>query len=66
MANDVTISVQKSISLAWVHADKDQRKIIEDGIDAGATAAITYHEDHALQVRRGRSSEQADGVWAAS
>jgi conjugative relaxase-like TrwC/TraI family protein len=66
VAYDVTISVEKSISLAWVHADPAQRKIIEQGIDAGVNAAIAYLEDHALQVRRGRGSESADGVWAAS
>ncbi len=66
VAYDVTISVEKSISLAWVHADPEQRKVIEQGIDAGVNAAIAYLEDQALHVRRGRGSERADGVWAAS
>ncbi len=66
VAYDVTLSVEKSISLAWVHADQQQRKSIDQAIDLGVTAAITYLEDHAIAVRRGRGSESIDGVWAAS
>ncbi len=66
VAYDVTVSVEKSISLAWVHAKPEQRHAIERSIDNGVNAAVSYLEEHALNVRRGRGSEQADGVWAAS
>jgi conjugative relaxase-like TrwC/TraI family protein len=66
VAYDVTLSVEKSISLAWVHADQPQRQTIDKAIDLGVTAAISYLEDHAIAVRRGRGSESVDGVWAAS
>ncbi len=66
VAYDVTLSVEKSISLAWVHASRDERLLIESAIDAGVNAAVGYLEDHALHVRRGRGSQRADGVWAAS
>ena len=66
VAYDVTLSVEKSISLAWVHADQQQRQTIDRAIDLGVTAAITYLEDRAIAVRRGRGSESVDGVWAAS
>jgi conjugative relaxase-like TrwC/TraI family protein len=66
VAYDVTVSVEKSISLAWVHANTEQRRQIEQAIDTGVNAAVSYLEEHALNVRRGRGSEQADGAWAAS
>ena len=66
VAYDVTLSVEKSISLAWVHADQHQRHVIDRAIDQGVNAALSYLEDHAIAVRRGRGSEPVDGVWAAS
>ena len=66
VAYDVTVSVEKSISLAWVHADDHERKVIDDAIDQGVNAAVKYLEQHAIAVRRGRGSESVDGVWAAS
>ncbi len=66
VAYDITISVEKSISLAWVHADPEQRRTIETAIDLGVNSAVSYLEEHALNVRRGRGTAQADGMWAAS
>ena len=66
VAFDVTVSFEKSISLAWARATPEQRRTIETALDAGTNAAVAYLEDHALAVRRGRTAVKADGVWAAS
>ncbi len=62
VAYDVTVSFEKSISLAWARATPEERGTI----DAGTNAAVAYLEDHAVAVRRGRGAEKADGVWAGS
>ena len=66
VASDVTVSFEKSISLAWARASTDERRTIEAVLDEGTNAAVAYLEDHAVAVRRGRGAERADGVWAAS
>jgi conjugative relaxase-like TrwC/TraI family protein len=66
VAYDVTVSFEKSISIVWARAKPEQRRSIEDALDAGTNAAVAYLEDQALAVRRGRSAVKADGVWAAS
>ena len=66
VAYDVTISVEKSILLAGVHADLTHAKSSKPASTPASRLRFTCLEDHALQVRRGRGSEQADGVWAAS
>lgn len=66
VAYDFTISVEKSISLAWVQADDDQRTVIEEALRTGVQAGVSHLEDHGLAVRRDRGAEAADGMWAAS
>jgi conjugative relaxase-like TrwC/TraI family protein len=66
VAYDVTVSFEKSISLAWARASTNERQTIEAALDAGTNAAVAYLEDQAVAVRRGRGREKADGVWAAS
>ncbi len=66
VAYDVTVSFEKSISLAWARSTPEHRKVIEAALDAGTNAAVAYLEDQALAVRRGRGTAKADGVWAAS
>ena len=66
VAYDVTVSFEKSISLAWARASTGERGTIEAALDAGTNAAVAYLEDHAVAVRRGRGVAKADGVWAAS
>ena len=66
VAYDFTLSVEKSISLAWVHADAEQRGVIEDALRHGVQAGVSHLEDHGLAVRRDRSAVGADGMWAAS
>ena len=66
VAYDVTVSFEKSISLAWARSAPEHRKVIEAALDAGTNAAVAYLEDQALAVRRGRGTAKADGVWAAS
>ncbi len=66
VAFDVTVSFEKSISLAWARGNADERRVIEAAFDAGTDAAVAYLEDHALAVRRGLGAVKADGVWAAS
>jgi conjugative relaxase-like TrwC/TraI family protein len=66
LAYDFTVSFEKSISLAWVQANAEQRIVIQDAIAAGVQAGLSHLEDHGLAVRRGRGAVDADGVWAAS
>jgi conjugative relaxase-like TrwC/TraI family protein len=66
VAYDVTVSFEKSISLVWARASTNERQVIEAALDAGTNAAVAYLEDQAVAVRRGRCTEKADGVWAAS
>ena len=66
VAYDFTLSVEKSISLTWVHADTEQRAVIEDALRHGVQAGVSHLEDHGLAVRRDRGANTADGMWAAS
>ena len=50
---DVTVSFEKSISLAWARSSTGERRTIEAALDAGTNAAVAYLEDHAVAVRRG-------------
>ena len=66
VAYDVTFSFEKSISLAWVHANTEQREIIEAGLKRGVAAGLSHLEGYGLQVRNGRGAEDSDGLWAAA
>jgi conjugative relaxase-like TrwC/TraI family protein len=66
VAYDVTVSFEKSISLVWARASTNERVTIEAALDAEPNAAVAYLEDQAAAIRRGRGTEKADGVWAAS
>ena len=45
VAYDVTISFEKSISLAWARSTPTERATIEAALDAGTNAAVAYLED---------------------
>ncbi len=63
---DLTYSVPKSVSIAWAAADNDGKATIEDALHQAVDKALSYIEDNAIAVRRGRGQEPGDGMIAAS
>ena len=55
---------EKSISVAWVQGDPDTRRIIEEALNAGVRAGISYLETNGLEVRSDERRVAADGMWA--
>ena len=64
VAYDATFKWEKSISVAWVQADPETRRIIEEALDVGVRTGIAYLETHGLEVRSGERPIAADGMWA--
>jgi conjugative relaxase-like TrwC/TraI family protein len=64
VAYDATFKWEKSISLAWVQADDETRRIIEGALDIGVKTGIAFLESHGLQVRQGDRRVAGEGMWA--
>ncbi|MFV0316208.1 MAG: MobF family relaxase, partial [Microthrixaceae bacterium] len=66
MAYDVTFSAPKSLSILWATGSPEVRALVEEAFEAGVARGVAYLEGNAVWVRRGRASEPAGEMIAAS
>lgn len=66
MAYDVTFSAPKSLSILWATGSPEVRALVEEAFEAGVARGVAYLEANAVWVRRGRGSEPAGEMIAAS
>ncbi len=66
MGYDMTFSVPKSVSALYAVGTHEDRKIIDDAIEAGVQAGMSYIEREGFRVRRQGQQEPAGRMVAAS
>ncbi len=64
VAYGATFKWEKSISVAWVPADPETPRTIENALHLGVRTGIAYLETYGLEVRAGERRIAADGMWA--
>ncbi|MDW3220951.1 MAG: MobF family relaxase [Acidimicrobiales bacterium] len=66
MAYDVTFSAPKSLSILWATGSPEVQALVEEAFEAGVARGLAYLEANAVWIRRGRGSEPAGEMIAAS